>query len=391
MSLRERIGADNAEVLLFAKGGREFRVDRIGKGEETPREFFYGYFELLDAGVKAAMLSSAGAVPGLLGTLADRVERGFAAVTHVGARPLSLRLEAAEIGQAKVLISYTDGFSLSLGLGVPRRQDGSIVIGGFHGLSDIETRAGDSVRGITRAIITRALARLDHAFFFGPADREFAIRNYGLSSVSSSVIGFGVDTDFWRPMPDVPASDFVVAIGQDHNRDYDLLAKAPGGHPTRIITRQKLAIPPGADHVTTSTGDYFTSDSMTDADLRRLYNSAVAVIVPLRDVHQPSGYSVTLQAMSCGKPVILSKIKGLWDRELLVDGENCLLVPPGDAEALSQAIARVRSDAALRNRLGKAARGTALAHYGLPRIAEGTLGLARLGLSMHAERSRVVA
>lgn len=391
MSLRERIGADDAEVLLFAKGGREFRVDRIGKGEETPREFFYGFFELLDAGVKAAMLSSAGVVPGLLGTLADRVERGFAAVTQVGARPLSLRLEAAQIKRAKVLISYTDGFSLSLGLGVPRGADSPIVIGGFHGLSDIETRAPDHMRGITRAIITRALARLDHVFFFGPADRAFAIQNYGVRADRSSVIGFGVDTEFWRPTLDVLVSDFVVAVGQDHNRDYDLLANAPGRHPTRIITRQKLAISPGADHVTTSTGDYFTSDSMTDADLRRLYNSAAAVIVPLKDVHQPSGYSVTLQAMSCGKPVILSNIKGLWDREFLVDGENCLLVRPGDAQALSQAIAKVRSDAGLRERLGKAARASALAHFGLVKIAEGTLALARLGLSMHPVRSRSAA
>lgn len=391
MSLRERIGPDDADVLLFAKGGREFRVDRIGKGEETPREFFYGYFELVEAGVKAAMLSSAGAVPGLIGTLADRVERGFAALTQVGARPLSLRLESAAIRNDKVLISYTDGFSLSLGLGVPRGPASPIVIGGFHGLSDIETRASDAMRGITRAIITRALARLDHAFFFGPADRAFAIENYGVRADRSSVIGFGVDTDFWRPMPDVPVSDFVVAVGQDRNRDYNLLANAPGRHPTRIVTRQKLAIPPGADHVTTSTGDYFTSDSMTDADLRRLYNAAAAVIVPLKDVHQPSGYSVTLQAMSCVKPVILSDIKGLWDREFLVDGENCLLVRPGDAQALSAAIAKIRGDAALRERIGRAARASAVAHFGLAKIAEGTLALARLGLSMHAARSRPAA
>ena len=45
--------------------------------------------------------------------------------------------------------------------------------------------------------------------------------------------------------------------------------------------------------------------------IRELYQDAFAII-PLKDVFQPSGYSVTLQAMACGKPVVLTKTKGLW-------------------------------------------------------------------------------
>ena len=87
---------------------------------------------------------------------------------------------------------------------------------------------------------------------------------------------------------------------------------------------------------------------MSDDDIRRLYNRARAVIVPLKDVYQPSGYSVTLQAMSCGRPVVLTKTRGLWAPEHFIDGENCLLVPPGDAAALGAAISRLRSDASAR-------------------------------------------
>jgi glycosyltransferase involved in cell wall biosynthesis len=104
-------------------------------------------------------------------------------------------------------------------------------------------------------------------------------------------------------------------------------------------------------------------------------------VVPLKNVHQPSGQSVTLQAMSCGRPVILSNTKGLWARAVLRDGENCLLVPPGDRQALGDAIARIRSDEALAERLGKMARETALACFGLDKSGEGTLALARLGFS----------
>ena len=108
--------------------------------------------------------------------------------------------------------------------------------------------------------------------------------------------------------------------------------------------------------------------------------------MPLKDVHQPTGYSVTLQAMSCGRPVILSNIKGLWTKTLLRDGVNCLLVPPGDARALGAAIGRVRSDPQLATNLGRAARETVRAHFGLDKLGQGTVAFARFGLELHARR-----
>ena len=51
--------------------------------------------------------------------------------------------------------------------------------------------------------------------------------------------------------------------------------------------------------------------------------------MPVKDVPQPSGQSVTLQASSCARPVVLSRTRGLWDPDGLRDGENVLLVPPG--------------------------------------------------------------
>jgi glycosyltransferase involved in cell wall biosynthesis len=40
-------------------------------------------------------------------------------------------------------------------------------------------------------------------------------------------------------------------------------------------------------------------------------------------------------------------------RELLVDGQSALLVPPGDASALASALRRLASDDALRARIGQ--------------------------------------
>jgi glycosyltransferase involved in cell wall biosynthesis len=59
------------------------------------------------------------------------------------------------------------------------------------------------------------------------------------------------------------------------------------------------------------------------------------------------------QALATGTPLITADTPGA--RELLVDGENALLVPPGDAEALAAAIRRIAADPALADRLGKGA------------------------------------
>ena len=52
------------------------------------------------------------------------------------------------------------------------------------------------------------------------------------------------------------------------------------------------------------------------------------------------------QALACGVPVITADTPAA--RELLVDGESALLVPPGDAQALADALRRLASDDVLR-------------------------------------------
>ncbi len=55
------------------------------------------------------------------------------------------------------------------------------------------------------------------------------------------------------------------------------------------------------------------------------------------------------QALACGVPLITADTSAA--RELLVDQESALLVPPGDAEALAVAVRRLAADPALAQRL----------------------------------------
>jgi glycosyltransferase involved in cell wall biosynthesis len=62
------------------------------------------------------------------------------------------------------------------------------------------------------------------------------------------------------------------------------------------------------------------------------------------------------QALACGTPLITAETRGA--RELLTDGENALLVPPGDPAALADAMRRVAADPELARRLGARGRQT---------------------------------
>ena len=68
-----------------------------------------------------------------------------------------------------------------------------------------------------------------------------------------------------------------------------------------------------------------------------------------------------LEAMARGLPVIATPVGGV--PELIGDGVNGLLVPPGDAEALARAILELAGDPARRAALGRAARETILARH----------------------------
>ncbi len=67
------------------------------------------------------------------------------------------------------------------------------------------------------------------------------------------------------------------------------------------------------------------------------------------------------EAMALERAVVATDVAG--NRELVVDGENGLLVPPRDVAALAAALHRLLGDPGLRVRLGAAARRRVVAHF----------------------------
>ena len=78
--------------------------------------------------------------------------------------------------------------------------------------------------------------------------------------------------------------------------------------------------------------------------------------------------NVVLESMAAGVPVVATDVGG--NCELIRDGEEGLLVPLGDEEALGCALERLLHDVELRREMGRRARASALANYSVEKIRD---------------------
>jgi colanic acid/amylovoran biosynthesis glycosyltransferase len=130
--------------------------------------------------------------------------------------------------------------------------------------------------------------------------------------------------------------DFVcnfVGDGEDRDRLAAQIARAGLSQRVRLLGRQ-------------------TREQI--AALLARVDAVVAPSVPTRAGKREGIPVVLMEAMSSGVPVIASRLSGI--PELVEHERSGLLVPPRDAQALADALKRMRSDPTLRQRLGQAGR-----------------------------------
>jgi glycosyltransferase involved in cell wall biosynthesis len=185
-------------------------------------------------------------------------------------------------------------------------------------------------------------------------------------------VGYNIDTDFFSPRESSDGS-YILAVGRDVSRDYETLIDAVRDCPleVRIRTTEKLNIP--ADCIANIS---IEDNWLSYGDLRELYGKSKFVVLPLKNVLHPGGITSLAEAMSMGKAIICSASNGLAD--FLRPGENALVVPAGDRDAMRSAIKLLDTDAAERKRLGEGAR----------KFAEKELSNTRFGERMRAALDR---
>jgi glycosyltransferase involved in cell wall biosynthesis len=102
---------------------------------------------------------------------------------------------------------------------------------------------------------------------------------------------------------------------------------------------------------------------------------AQASIVCLPTAYGEGVPKVLIEAAAAGRPIVATQIPGC--REIVRDGDNGLLVPIHDPEALAQALATLADDQALRQQMGGRGRAIALAEFSVQEVIARVMGLYR--------------
>jgi len=170
-------------------------------------------------------------------------------------------------------------------------------------------------------------------------------------------IPFGVDLNFFKSMQ-VEQDGKVFAVGFDPDRDWKTLFEAVkdldvqvvvATRPTRV---EKLVVPKNV-HIR----------QFTPRELAQEYAKSAVIVIPLdtsKAINDAMGCSTLFEAMASGKPLIATKTH--TTASYVAEGENGLLVPEGDPEALREALEQLLGDKELQAKLGQNARAYAEAH-----------------------------
>lgn len=347
-------------ILFLFKNGRASRLASPGV---HPTEFFYGYVELGALGWQVSMLDEEdlgirNPLP-LLGRLLAVLGWALGGLP-IAALPFLARTEnLRRLNQAEVIVATTNSFGV--GAAILKR------------LGYLKPAVFLLPMGLARQPLSPWLAGLYRWTLSGTrilsisrGEQGFLSRALG-ARVPVDYLPFGVDDRFWQP--DQAGDDgYVLSIGNDQARDYATLLAAwrPEYPPLRIVT--SLPVPSAAANVEIIRGDW-RSQILSDEEIRRLYQRARFVVLPIRETLQPSGQSACLQAMACGKAVVFSDIQGLWDRQLMVDGETLLLTRPGDPIDMRRAIEKLLASPDFATALGQNARQVIAEHLNVRLMA----------------------
>jgi glycosyltransferase involved in cell wall biosynthesis len=149
----------------------------------------------------------------------------------------------------------------------------------------------------------------------------------------------------------LPENGFILQVG-DLSRDkgVEVLIEAYRGlksAPPLVLIGRRLPESPKELPEGVTVIDGMPHNAVMQAWKRSMFGTAPSICLDACP-------TVTLEAMSAGKPVIGARIGGIVDQ--IVEGETGLLVQPGSVEELRQAMARLIADPVLRSRMGESAK-----------------------------------
>jgi len=215
---------------------------------------------------------------------------------------------------------------------------------------------------------------LDRIITVSEASANMVELAFGVPRRQMRVIHNGIDAETFRPLSTTKDPNNVIYVGDSEDRTkgaayllqaFRLLRDTTPYHLTFVDRpQQELKLAPRlVGRYGLSARVRFTGRVDT-AQLVRHYNRAEMLACP--SLYEGFGLPAG-EAMACGLPVAATTGGAL--PEVVQDGVTGILVSPGDAPALAEAIQTLMGDADLRRRMGQAGRERVLERFSWPRAA----------------------
>lgn len=197
------------------------------------------------------------------------------------------------------------------------------------------------------------------------------------------ILGDGVETERFRPLPEPPAPPVVVAFVGRMLRDKgveELVTAArllrERGAPVRV----RLVGPTDPENpaaISEARLAAWHREGVVDwrgpvENIAALWAEAHVCVLPSYREGLPNAL---LEAAACARPLVASDVPG--SREVVLPDQTGLRVPPRDPAALASALERLAGDSALRRRLGEAGRSLVEGRFAARIIVRQTLDLYR--------------
>lgn len=289
------------------------------KAKKVPSTRLWGLVELGNLGERPVFCRGAGRVFSRLGASGWRIwqtawlfARAGKADVIVGVHEISLvfllLLRVIGIRRGKVIL-------MNLGLLHPKHQSG------------------------LRKLVWRVLLnRSDSVISLVEAQNHELKRLFGVPAERLHFIPMLVDSRFYEPVDAWEEERFCLAVGTNDGKDFEtLLSALPLGERLVIVTDSYNAEKIKKHRCYGAAVEVY--ENVPALDLRSLYRRAAVLVIPLSDTSHGSGHSVLLEGMALGKLVIVSATRSMVG--YVRDGQNALLVSPGDVKGLRETLVRV--------------------------------------------------
>lgn len=178
------------------------------------------------------------------------------------------------------------------------------------------------------------IANVDNLLFLGKGEMEHAISKFSTND-KFKFISFSVDEEFWISDKDYyPKNPELLFVGNDSNKDPDTvvrLAKMLPEFNITCVSKFPELHSAKLDNLIVYDGQWNDS-SISDKQLKKLYESSFLTIIPLFESFQPSGQSVAMQSMISGTPVVITNTEGFWDKDAFKDNEHIFFIESNDVD-----------------------------------------------------------